>query len=218
MILLIIATYLNKSDFQIFHRNVAKYVRQRVELKPLNLAVKLHSMGGSMKTFPCDILWNNVETGWYRANAGRYKRANAGPINPVRHIRPKLVYIICTTPDSRPTLGQRWQFTLGQRWQRTLGLRHFARWPIVGPTCWPNVGPTLANYNQTLANYNPTLAQRWLNVGPTLDQCWANVGLWMCHRWPNIGSMLGQRWLNVWPTSCYGCVPPLAQCWANVGL
>ena len=50
-----------------------------------------------MKNFPCDILRNNVEIGWYRANAGpiqagqcwadtsgpmlgRYKRANAGPI------------------------------------------------------------------------------------------------------------------------------------------
>ena len=50
-----------------------------------------------MKNFPCDILRNNVEIGWYRANAGpiqagqcwadtigpmlgRYNRANAGPI------------------------------------------------------------------------------------------------------------------------------------------
>ena len=88
MILLIMATYLNNSHFEIFHKNGVRH---------LNLAVKLHSLGGAMKNFRCDILRNNVEIGWYRANAGpiqagqcwadtigpmlgRYKRANAGPI------------------------------------------------------------------------------------------------------------------------------------------
>ena len=55
------ATYLNKSHFEIFHKNGVRH---------LNLAVKLHSLGGAMKNFPCDILRNNVEIGWYRANAG----------------------------------------------------------------------------------------------------------------------------------------------------
>ena len=50
--------------------NLSQKWRLHVELKPLNLAVKLHSLGGVMKNFPCDILRNNVEIGWYRANAG----------------------------------------------------------------------------------------------------------------------------------------------------
>ena len=50
--------------------NISQKWRLRVELKPLNLPVKLHSLGGAMKNFTCDILRNNVEPGWYRANAG----------------------------------------------------------------------------------------------------------------------------------------------------
>ena len=50
--------------------NISQKWRLRVELKPLNLPVKLHSLGGAMKNFTCDILRNNVEPGWYRANGG----------------------------------------------------------------------------------------------------------------------------------------------------
>ena len=51
-------------------------------------------------------------------------------------------------PDSRPTLGQRWQFSLGQRWQHKLGPTSFC----------------------SLANYNPTLGQNWANVVFVLGQ------------------------------------------------